>query len=200
MVLQEHAVELSKRQLVLPDSQSARVLHVFSKFEAPDFIHTYMHGHCPGMGVGGAGTLARLSSSTGSQQVLAASGTAAAGMTWHLPRCSLEFELTADGSVVSLDHRGYRLSQEQLLVTGSATAVRYTLPEFHQYLVLQAQQDRLRGFSADRSDQLVLVPSGRVAVQRFQPGSNEQAASIHVELSQSCADTVKVGICIVLAV
>jgi len=183
---------------------------VFSKFEVPDFIHTYMRGHCPGLAAVPKTTPSkskRLGSHTvqtsgkqGSEHVLAASGTAAAGMTWHLPRCSLEFELTADGSVVSLDHRGYRLSQQQLLVTGSATAVRYTLPEFHQYLVLQVQQDRLRGISADRSDQLVLVPSGRVAVQHFQPGSNEQAASIHVELSQSCADTVKVGICVVLAV
>ena len=188
-VVRDHAGQLSERQLVLPDMRSSQVLTVLSKFEQAACIHTYMPGQCSGLpSVGPQRT---------HDQALPAQGPAAAGMRWHLPRCGLEFELTSDGSIVSLEHRGYRLSTQQLLVDGSTTGgVRYTLPEFHQYLVLQAQQgDAADATRVDRSEQLVLVPSGRVAVQRTAPGSSAKplSASIQVELGEACNDNVKVS-------
>jgi hypothetical protein len=187
-VLTGQAEQLSERQLVMPDEQTSQILRVLSKFESSDFIHCFMKGHCPGQLL--KGTAAR---SKGKQSVLAAAGQAAVGMVWHLPRCGLQFELSADGNVVSLDHRGYSLSTQQLLVSQPGKEVRYTLPEFYQYLVLQAQQGGSSElFRADRSEQLVLVPSGRVAVQRQVPGSTQQGASIHVQLGTGCAETIKV--------
>jgi hypothetical protein len=189
-VLRQHAQQLSARQLLLPLAGQSQVLLVLGKFEDARFIHTFMRGACPG-----------LAKQPGGAAELAESGSAAAGMVWQLPRCSLEFELTAGGSVASLDHRGLCLSTRQLLVSGqqgTGQRARYTLPEFHQYLVLQAQsQDggsKAEVFRPDVPEQLVLVPSGRVVVQRAQPlaGSAEQGASISVRLSSECDASVKV--------
>lgn len=186
-MLTQHAEQLSELQLVLP--LRPLVLRILSKFEAEDFVHCFMPGRCPGQLLKG-----KAAHNKGKQRVLAAAGKAAAGMVWHLPRCGLQFELSAAGSVVSLDHRGHSISTQQLLVSQPAgKEVRYTLPEFHQYLVLQAQQGSSgEVFRADRSEQLVLVPSGRVAVQRPAPGSTQQGASIHVQVSTGCAETIKV--------
>lgn len=189
-VLAQHAEELSQRQLVLPDSNSSQVLLVLSRFEAPEFIHVFMPGRCPGLSL-----LSAASSNThpaSNSPVLPAAGRATAGMVWQLPRCSLEFELATDGSVISLDHRGYCLSTQQLLVSQSGEGVAYTLPELHQYLVLQLLQGS-KSVSADQSDQLVLMPSGRVAVTRHAPGSTHAGSSIQVQLKPHCFAAVKVS-------
>lgn len=202
-VLRNHADQLSQQQLVLPGPQS-QLLHVLSKFEDPAFIHAYMPGRCSGLLSGtwqAAGQPKKRPKTTGKgPRELPAQGHAAAGMTWHLPRCGLTFELQADGSIASQEHMGYNLSTEQLLVERAPTAVHYTLPEFHQYLVLQDQQRSVAGpASADRSSKLVLLPSGRVAVQRREPGSTCQAASVHVQLSKSCNAAVQVSLCLLCA-
>lgn len=188
-VLTAHAGQLSERQLVLPSSETSQVLRVLSRFEAADFIHCYMPGRCPGLRMRKPAP----SSTSTSPGVLAASGPASTGMVWHLPRCNLQFELSAAGSVVSLDHRGYSLNTQQLLVSGPGKSVSYTLPEFQQYLMLQAQQGSGSDtIGAERSDQLVLVPSGRVVMQRLSPGSEQRGASTRVQLSAECSDSVKV--------
>lgn len=196
VVLEQHAEQLSARQLVLPDAQTSQVLKILSKFEAHAFIHTFMPGCCPRL-------LKKKPSTASKRQARAARGVAAAGMVWQLPRCSLEFELTAAGSVVSLDHRGYSLSSRQLLVGAQQSkgeGVSYTLPEFQQYLVLKAQDSsssssKAESFRPDVTQQLVLIPSGGVVVERASPGSTQPVAgggSIHVKLSDSCSATVKV--------
>lgn len=186
-VLSSAAVQLSERQLVLLDIKSSQVLRVLRKFEPADYIHCYMPGACPGLEPGD-------SSVPRPEGVLAVAGKAAPGMRWHLPRCSLQFELSATGSVESLDHRNYSLSKQQLLVCGSGKEVSYTLPEFQQYLVLDAQHGSSSDtVGTDQSDRVVLVPSGRVTVQREPPGSSgRQEASIRVQLSAECSDSVKV--------
>jgi hypothetical protein len=192
-VLTQHAQELSRRQLALPDAHSSRVLNIFSKFEAPEYIHVFTRGHCPGL----------LSTASSTQRASAASssppprsiGRGGTGMVWQLPRCSLEFELSADSRVVSLDHRGYCLSSQQLLVSKSAQGVTYTLPELHQYLVLQAQPASTSKYvGADQSNQLVLVPAGTVSVQQHAPGSAHLGSSIHVQLEPHCFAAVKVRV------
>jgi hypothetical protein len=187
-VLTGQAEQLSERQLVLPDEQTSQILCVLSKLESSDFIHCFMKGLCPGQLL--------KATAAHSKAVLAAAGRAAAGMVWHLPRCGLQFELSADGSVVSLDHRGYSLSAQQLLVSQTGKEVHYTLPEFHQYLLLQAQQgSSSEMFRADQSEQLVLVPSGRVTVKRQVPGitcNTRQRGSIYVRVHTGCAETIKV--------
>lgn len=186
-VLANAAAQLSERQLVLPDTKSSQVLRVLRKFEAAEFVHCFMPGACPGLEPWG-------SSVQGPEGVLPSAGKAAPGMMWHLPRCSLQFELSAGGSVESLDQRGYSLSTQQLLVSGSSKEVSYTLPEFQQYLVLDAQHGSSSDtVSTDHSDRVVLVPSGRVTVQREPPGSSgRQEPSIRVQLSAECSDSVKV--------
>jgi hypothetical protein len=189
-VLAKAAAQLSERQLVLPDSQVSQVLRVLCRFEAADFLHCYMPGACP--------SLEPAPHSSLQQQppgVLPAAGKASPGMVWHLPRCSLQFELSASGSVVSLDHRGYQCSTQQLLVSEPGQEISYTLPEFQQYLVLDAQQGSSDTVTTDQSNRVVLVPSGRVTVQRQQPGSSSssrQEPSIRVQLSDECSESVKV--------
>jgi hypothetical protein len=201
-VLTQHAGQLSQRQLVLTDRNSSQVLKVLSKFEDSAFIHTYMPGQCPAHLLQPQQQQQTLHTPaadrpTGSDPpVLEATGPAVPGMLWHLPRCGLQFELQTDGRIVSLDHRGYSLSRQQLLVSDDINAQHssYTLPECQQYLVLQADQDSSSGvYGAERSTQLMLVPSGRVKVQRSSPGSTQQRASIHVQLSTACDERLKVS-------
>lgn len=195
-VLTQHAAELSARQLVLPDARSSQVLKVFSKFEAPEFIRVFTPGHCPSLLSRASSTQPVSAAASSSAPLLPATGQAAAGMVWQLPRCRLDFELAADGRVLSLEHRGYCLSNQQLLVSGSGQEAVYTLPELHQYLVLQSQPgSSSKSVSADQSDQLVLVPAGRVLVQRDSPGSTRTSSSIHVQLEPHCSAAVKVGPC-----
>lgn len=205
-VLTKHPDELSKLQLVLPHGSAPQVLQVLSKFESQECIHTFMPGHCPGLSAAASSNSNRsrfgrrsTGAPAGSTAVLPVAGGAAAGMTWDLPRCGLRFELSANGSVVSLLHCGYRLSTQQLLVSQSGTGVSWTLPEFHQYLVLEQQGASSSSSSsgaptrADSSSQLVLVPAGRVSVQRLVPGSTQLEASIHVQLNSGCSAVVKVS-------
>jgi hypothetical protein len=196
-VLTQHAAELSQRQLVLSYMAISQVLKVLSKFEASCFVYTYMPGCCPPNLLQQRQALhspAASSLAASGPPVLAATGAAAPGMLWHLPRCGLQFELQADGRVASLDHRGYSPSQQQLLVSCDDQPHSYTLPEFHQYLVLEVQQDSSSGaYGADSSSQLVLVPSGRVQVKHTPPGSLQSGASKQVELSTACSDQVKVS-------
>jgi hypothetical protein len=197
-VLTQHAHQLSQRQLVLPYRSSSQVLKVLSKFEASSFIHCYMPGRCPPHQLQlqqAVCSPAASSLKASDPPVLAATGAAAPGMLWHLPRCSLQFELHPGGRVASLDHRGYSLSKQQLLVSGDAQPHSYTLPEFHQCLVLDMHQDSSSGvYGADSSSRMVLVPSGRVQVQRTTPGFVQGGASIEVELSTACCDRVEVSI------
>ena len=193
-VLTLHAKELSQHQLVLPAAHSSQVLKVFSKFEAPEFIHVFTPGHCPGLQSGDASSTQPASVASSSAPLLPTTGEGSAGMVWQLARCSLEFELTADGRVMSLDHRGYSLSTQQLLVSQSDQGVTYTLPELHQYLVLQSHTGSTSKYvSADHSDRLVLVPAGQVSVQRYAPGSMHAGSNIQVQLEPHCCASVKVG-------
>jgi hypothetical protein len=186
-VLAQEVAQLSERQLVLPDGKSSQVLRVLQKFEAADFIHCFMRGACPPPQAAGQ------SSEHSTPGVLPAAGKAAAGMVWHLPRCSLHFELSASGRVVSSDHRGYALSTQQLLVSQSGKGMSYTLPDFQQYLVLDAQHGSGSGtLSTDLSTRVVLMPSGRVTVERPAPGSSQLGPSVKLELSDDCCETVKV--------
>lgn len=197
-VLTQHAVQLSQRQLVLTDRNSSQVLKVLRKFEDAAFIHTYMPGRCPAHLLPQTlHTPAADRPTESDPPVLAATGPAVPGMLWQMPRCGLQFQLQADGRMVSLDHRGYSLSSQQLLVSGGIDAQHssYTLPEFQQYLVLQAYQESSSSvYGAERSEQLVLVPSGRVNVQRTSPGSTQGRASIHVQLGTACDARLKVSI------
>ena len=193
-MLTQHAQELSQRQLVLLDANSSQVLKVLSKFEAPEFIHVFMPGRCPGDHLPSS-TKPTGASASSRALLLPKTGKGSAGMVWQLPRCRLDFELTAEGRVVSLDHRGYCLSTQQLLVSKSAQGVAYTLPELHQYLVLQAQPSSTSKYvGADQSDQLVLVPAGRVLVQRHAPGSTHTGSSIQVQLNPHCHAPAKVSV------
>lgn len=207
--LTQHAEELSQRQLVLPITNSSPVLKVFSKFELPEFIHMFTPGLCPGLMSAAAGSAKRASAHSSSTlrstrsataassaaPLLPITGTASAGMVWQLPWCSLDFELTAEGRVMSLDHRGCCLSTQQLLVSQSAQRAIYTLPEVHQYLVLHYQPGNTGKYvSADQSDQLVLVPAGRVLMQRHAPGSMHAGSSIEVQLEPHCFASVQVGV------
>eukprot|EP00899_Mesostigma_viride_P019524 jgi/Mesvir1/27573/Mv07318-RA.1 len=72
---------------------------------------------------------------------------------FHLPRSKLEFVLQ-EGRVDSLDYRGYSLASTQQLVSP------VTLPEFTQYLVLQAAGSTKQGNSW-------VLPSGRVSVHNL---------------------------------
>jgi hypothetical protein len=125
-------------------------------------------------------------SSSGRQQ---AGSTAAPEMLFELPRYGLEFVLTG-GYLVSCNYSGYRLRQRQLLVedpagVGSAASVRYTLAEFHQYLVLE----RLSGAEAqpDKSAVLVVVPAGQV-----QPSWGSSSGRVCVKVASSCDVELKV--------
>eukprot|EP00899_Mesostigma_viride_P019526 jgi/Mesvir1/27575/Mv07320-RA.1 len=72
---------------------------------------------------------------------------------FHLPRSKLEFVLQ-EGRVDSLDYRGYSLASTQQLVSP------VTLPEFTQYLVLQATGSTKQGRSW-------VLPPGRVSVHNL---------------------------------
>jgi hypothetical protein len=123
-------------QQELPDrlvlTRGDAVLRVLSKFEDPQYIHTY--------------------------EPADAAATARAGrrLTYELPRFNLEFALdAATGDVVSLQHRRPLAACQQL--AGGAS---YTLPNFGRYLVLADKG--LDGGGAQGARRLVLVPSGRV--------------------------------------
>ncbi|KAG2494612.1 hypothetical protein HYH03_007377 [Edaphochlamys debaryana] len=90
-------------------------------------------------------------------------------MLFELPRYGLKFELRSGGELASRDYPGYRLRRRQLLVnTGSdagygSDQVSYTLPEFHQYLVLERSPAvRQLPIGTQRADELVLMPAGPV--------------------------------------
>eukprot|EP00884_Botryococcus_braunii_P022386 jgi/Botrbrau1/8831/Bobra.0335s0018.1 len=97
-------------------------------------------------------------------------------MIFDLPRLGLEFELKRDGEVVSKEYDGYRLRQRQQLVgesrsstlpslkisRSSEDAPSYTLPDFHQYLVLERRSSLPASSRSRRAELLLLMPAGRV--------------------------------------
>lgn len=129
-------------ELVLHESDIKKVL---SKLERSDFIHTY---------------------------IPTAAAASSPSLLFELPRYSLDFELQ-QGQLVSLDHRGYCLAQQQQLVTAgggpdsnTAAAVTYTLPGFHQYLLLQRIPSSAVEVGTRRADSLALIAAGEVACSR----------------------------------
>jgi hypothetical protein len=82
-------------------------------------------------------------------------------LCWDLPRYGLQLELS-NGALQSLDYRGYQLSIRQQLVWPG----HYTLPGLEMYLVLERSSTAGSGIGSQRSETLVLVPAGHVAVNR----------------------------------
>ncbi|KAG2492072.1 hypothetical protein HYH03_009568 [Edaphochlamys debaryana] len=142
-LLSDHRVELTD-QLVLLSGCGVRDT-VLAKIEDTRFIHCYQ----PASSSQQDGVRPRL--------------------LFELPRYGLEFELRSGGELASRDYPGYRLRRRQLLVdTGSyagygSDRVSCTLPEFHQYLVLERSPAvRQLPVGAQRTDKLVVMPAGSV--------------------------------------
>ncbi|KAG2492053.1 hypothetical protein HYH03_009551 [Edaphochlamys debaryana] len=110
-------------------------------------------------------------------------------LLFEVPRYGLEFEVRSGGELTSRDYPGYRLCRRQLLVDAGSDAgygsdhVSYTLPEFHQYLVLERSPAvRQRPVGAQRADELVLIPAG--PVQR-------NGGQVAVVVSSGCGASLK---------
>eukprot|EP00887_Chlorella_sp_A99_P004660 scaffold4.g4660.t1 len=209
-LLADHRAALSD-QLVLHSSAVTRVL---SKFELPEFIHTYVsvpagadgagNGSCVQSGSSEDGGCMEGSSSSGggcmdgsSEDSLCVDGNSCKeelegggqrAMLFELPRFRLSFELRG-GRLRSLDYSGFCLRPCQQLVAGAT----YTLPGLQQCLVLEAGESAGQpggdGRGAAGPQHLgglrVLVPEGKV--QR-----KAESSRVEVEHSDSSGATLKV--------
>ncbi len=124
-------------QLVLHSSNITKVL---SKFEDTSYIHCYVN-------------------STFVDAEVLESPLSKRKMLFELPRYHLEFELSPEG-LLSLDYLGYQLASKQQLL--SPMLAGYTLPDFHQYLILEKSTSTATAVTSHRPSSVVLVPTGRV--------------------------------------
>jgi hypothetical protein len=166
-LLSAHRTQLTD-QLVVHSSPAKQIL---TKFEAPDFIHTYVDA----------------ASSTGGVCLTQGSPR---DMLFELPRFGLEFELRA-GLVWSLDYSGYTLHPCQQLLAeqcrslgARSNSTAYTLPDFRQYLVMQrAQQQGV--MAGQRGGKRVIVPVGQVQRRLLEVAVvHGHSSSDHLEVRQ----------------
>lgn len=157
--LLEHYDSQLTDHLVLHTSAITRVL---SKFEAPQFIHCYVEStSSERMDIDGEdSSLADSSSGHGQELKL-----------FELPRFGLEFELVGD-SLLSLDYLGYRLAQQQQLI--SPVVEGYTLSDFQQYLILEQVTSSDTGNGAKAAVGTAHVPSRKVLIPAGQVIAHDQ--------------------------
>lgn len=169
-------------QLVLAD-QSSITKKTLSKFESQDFIHIYQIDCYDST---------HNTSTPGSQLT---------SLVWELPRYGLEFEQTGGGPLMSRDYSGYFLSPCQQLVglpTQHQTVTSdtepdcghtcYTLPGFHQYLVLERGSDKSTHTTSGAriADKLILVPEGLVQ-------SAALNGLVNIQVPTKSSDKIKVN-------
>lgn len=159
------ASDLTHRLVLL--NSSPFMARILSRFEDPSFIHVYLSSS-NGVSGGIRSTHDKPLAGLEQQQQL----------LLELPRYDLEFEVKINtGEIVSRDYSDYRLRRRQLLVEGEegagnttaaeeAGAVKYTLPEFQQYLILERIPQTSAVVGPRQENVLVLVPAGSVAVGR----------------------------------
>lgn len=156
------------------DSVYTRVL---AKFKDSAFIHTYLVKGAAGQKV---------------------------ELLFELPRFCLEFELPADGSLMSRDYAGYRLSRCQQLVSGqhlasgahaavplaasasSSSREHCLLGDFRQYLVLRHPGSTSSTISLGACQ--VLLPRGTVSI------TSSTFDRVQVELDKACGAHLKVWV------
>lgn len=170
-LLSAHRSELIHR-LVLHDSLISQVL---TKLEDPQFIHAYTQS---------------------------AATDPSHGMRFELPRFNLGFELR-QRQLVSLEYSGYKLSKRQQLVTrvvdqlcstdGNVRSALYTLPDFHQYLLLQRIPCKDVLVGDRRADSIALVLVGRVVSAKGSLQHAESSVRISRDSSSSAKLQVRVG-------
>lgn len=96
-------------------------------------------------------------------------------------------------TLVSANYSGYELAPSQQLVrpcTSTPGGALWTLPEFSQYLVLRQGEGRRLEVGLDKAQQLVLVPSGAVKVDRG--GAVAAGCGVTVEVPTESGAELKV--------
>ncbi|MEW5319231.1 MAG: hypothetical protein WDW38_010396 [Sanguina aurantia] len=161
----------ARRAHVVADTveEAAAKGQVLTKLEDPQFIHAYTQS---------------------------AATDPSHGMRFELPRFNLGFELR-QRQLVSLEYSGYKLSKRQQLVTrvvdqlcstdGNVRSALYTLPDFHQYLLLQRIPCKDVLVGDRRADSIALVLVGRVVSAK---GSLQHAES-SVRISRDSSSSAK---------
>lgn len=179
-LLSGHMPELAEQLVLLLGSHAKDVL--LARIEDPRYIHSYIAP--PG------------SAAAGGSMPAAAAG--ARPVLLELPRFGLEFLVQA-GGLASLDYSGYRLRPRQQLVQEDERdgSVRYTLPGFTKYLVLERLPGSgpLPAGASRRADILMVLPQGLVVKgpgPAAKGGGSGCSSAAHVQLSGACDAALKV--------
>ncbi|KAG2494611.1 hypothetical protein HYH03_007376 [Edaphochlamys debaryana] len=167
-LLSDHRAELID-QLVLLSGCAVRNT-ILAKLEDTNFIHCFAPPSSSMIQWPAGGLSSRQSRATGIDSTPERPPQPVSyRLLFELPRYGLEFELRSGGELASRDYPGYRLRRRQLLIDIGSDAgygrarVSYTLPEFHQYLVLERSTAvRQLPVGTQRADALVLITAGPV--------------------------------------
>lgn len=107
--------QLQTRQLVL--LSGSKQLNILSKFEDKKYIHAFAPAEASTADSAGNSPWSAAGSSVTSSSDSSTNMGSGMLLLFELPRYGLEFELLADGRMLSKDHSGYCLSRCQQLVT-----------------------------------------------------------------------------------